>query len=164
MKHGMTDSNPHHDSTWGAFTPLMPSFIRLLAGVIVLVIVEAVILGFPGIQQTVSGTSFTVASLIVLFIGLVVSFIVLRFGLQFSNIAWETYKAYRAWTPLLAYVFQLLAIVILYWATSGIVIPYFASTPWVVPLLFLLAALIPTLKVVVNLVHALEGHPTSQHS
>src|SRR5881396_851853 len=116
----MTDSTSNK-GTWGAFTPVMPAFVRLVAGVIVLVILEAVILGFPGIA----------------------------------------YKSYRAWTPLLAYFFQIVAIGILYAVTNPIAQPYFTSQPWAFPLIFLLIALIPTLKVVVNIVHGLEGGSSS---
>jgi hypothetical protein len=34
---------------------------------------------------------------------------------------------------------------------------FFASAPWAYPLIFLAMALIPTVKVVVTVVHALEG-------
>src|SRR2546427_4343835 len=39
----MTNTSSGSNSTWGAFTPVMPAFIRLIAGVIVLVIIEAVL-------------------------------------------------------------------------------------------------------------------------
>jgi|SRR5712692_814833 len=156
----MTDSTPN--SSWGAFTPVMPAFIRLVLGVIVLVVVEAVVLGFPGISSTISGTQISAANLAVFAIGLLVSLIVLKFGTQLANAASDAYKAYRTWTPLLAYFFQIVAIVILYSVTSGVATPYFTSQPWAYPLIFLLIALIPTIKVAVNLVHALDGGtPTS---
>ncbi len=142
----------------------MPSFIRLMASLIVLVVVEAVVLGFPGINQSVSGTNFSIANISVLFIGLVVAFIVLKYGTQIADSISENYKSYRSWTPLLSYFFQILAIFILYFVSSAVADSYFTATPWVFPLVFLLIALIPTMKVVVNLVHALEGHPTSKHS
>src|SRR5438309_11053787 len=50
----MTNTSSGSNSTWGAFTPVMPAFIRLIAGVIVLVIIEAVVLGFPGITQNIT--------------------------------------------------------------------------------------------------------------
>src|SRR2546425_4127077 len=40
----MTNTSSGSNSTWGAFTPVMPAFIRLIAGVIVLVIIEAALL------------------------------------------------------------------------------------------------------------------------
>ena len=158
----MTDSKS--GSMWGSFTPVMPAFIRLMASLIVLVVVEAVVLGFPGITQNVSGTNVSIANLSALFIGLVVAFIVLKYGTQIADTISEHYQSYRTWTPLLAYFFQILAIGILYYVTNGVASPYFTATPWVYPLLFLLVALIPTLKVVVNLVHALETPETGKHS
>jgi len=63
----------------------MPAFIRLVAGVVVLLVVQAVVLGFPGIQQNITGTSISIANLAVFCIGLIVAFIVLKFGTQLSN-------------------------------------------------------------------------------
>src|SRR2546422_2108545 len=50
----MTNTSSGSNSTWGAFTPVMPAFIRLIAGVIVLVIIEAVVVGFSGIGAKTS--------------------------------------------------------------------------------------------------------------
>jgi len=160
----MTNSQSGSDSTWGAFTPIMPAFIRLIAGVIVLVIVEAVVLGFQGITNNIAGSSISIASVAVFFIGLIVAFIVFKFGTQLSKAVSDAYKNYETWVPLLAYFFQIIAIIILYSVSSGIASPYFSSAPWAYPLIFLLIALLPTLKVVVNLVHGLEGTPTGKHS
>ncbi len=157
----MTDSKSN--STWGSFTPVMPAFIRLMASLIVLVVVEAVVLGFPGITQNLSGTNISIANLSALFIGLVVAFIVLKYGTQIADTISQHYDSYRTWTPLLSYFFQILAIVILYYVSSGIATVYFTATPWVYPLLFLLVALIPTIKVLVTLVQDLEGHTTGKH-
>ena len=156
----MTDSN----QSWGGFTPVMPAFIRLVAGVIVLLVVEAVVLGFPGIQQNITGTSVSIANVAIFFIGLIVAFIVVRFGTQLTSAVSDAYKSYRAWTPLLAFIFQIIAIAILYSASYSIASPYFASAPWAVPLIFLLIALIPTLRAVVILVQNVEGHPTQRHN
>ncbi len=93
----MTDSTSNK-GTWGAFTPVMPAFVRLVAGVIVLVILEAVILGFPGIGYNITGTQLSVANIAVFMIGLIVCFIVLKFGTQLANAASDAYKSYRAWT------------------------------------------------------------------
>jgi hypothetical protein len=153
--------NPNSNSTWGSFTPVMPSFLRLMASVVVLVIVEAVILGFPGITQNISGTNFTIANVSSLLVGLVVAFLVLKYGTQIADSISEHYQSYKTWTPLLAYFFQITAIIILYFVTGGIATSYFTATPWVFPLVFLLMALIPTLKVVVNLVHDLENPSTA---
>ncbi len=159
----MTDSSS--DKTWGAFAPVMPSFIRLIAGVIVLVVVEAVVLGFPGISSPITGTNnISVANIVVFMIGLIVCFVILKFGTQLANTVSDAYKSYRTWTPLLAYFFQIVAIGILYAVTKDIAQPYFSAEPWAFPLMFLLIALIPTIKVVVNMVHALEGPGTTKKS
>ncbi len=151
------------NSSWGAFTPVMPAFIRLIVGVIVLVVVEAVVLGFPGISNNISGTQVSGANLVVFFIGLIVALILVKFGTQLANAVSEAYKAYRNWTPLLGYFFQIIAIFILYSVTNGVATPYFASAPYAYPLIFLLIALIPTIKVAINLVHALEGSTAPKH-
>jgi len=65
---------------------------------------------------------------------------------------------------LLAYIFQIIAIVILYSVSSGIATQYFTSAPWAYPLIFLLIALLPTLRVVINLVHALDGQSATKHT
>ncbi len=158
----MTDSSS--DKTWGAFAPVMPSFIRLIAGVIVLVVVEAVVLGFPGISSPITGSTISVANIVVFMIGLIVCFVILKFGTQLANTVSDAYKSYRTWTPLLAYFFQIVAIGILYAVTKDIAQPYFSAQPWAFPLMFLLIALIPTIKVVVNMVHALEGPGTTKKS
>ena len=158
----MTNTQSGSDSTWGAFTPVMPAFIRLIAGVIVLVIIEAVVLGFPGISQNITGSTISISSVAVFCIGLVVALIVFKFGTQLSKAVSDAYKSYQAWVPLLAYIFQIIAIVILYNVSSGIAGQYFTSAPWAYPLIFLLIALLPTMRVVVNLVHALEGSTTTQ--
>ncbi len=141
----------------------MPAVIRLMAGLIVLVIVEAVVLGFPGITQNVSGTAISVASIVALCIGLFVTFIVLKYGTQIASTMHEHYSNYRTWTPLLSYFFQILAIAILYYTTAGIALPYFGSSPWAFPLIFLLIALVPTIKVVTNLVHDLDSQTAGKH-
>src|SRR5207253_1235402 len=158
----MTDSTSN--KSWGAFAPVMPSFIRLVAGVIVLVIIEAVVLGFPGISNPITGSTISVANIVVFMLGLIVCLIILKFGTQLADTVSDTYKNYRTWTPLLAYFFQIVAIGILYSVTNGIAQPYFTAQPWAYPLIFLLIALIPTIKVVVNMVHALEGTGPTKHS
>ncbi len=123
----MTDSSSNK-GTWGAFEPVMPAFVRLVAGVIVLVIVEAVVLGFPGIATTISGSTISVANIVVFVIGLFVCFIILKFGTQLANTVSDAYKSYKTWTPLLAFFFQIVAIGILYAVTSPIAQPYFSRT------------------------------------
>ncbi|SRR5712692_50766 len=151
------------NSSWGAMTPIMPAFIRLIIGVIVLVVVEVVVLGFPGIYNNISGTQVTGANVAVFFIGLIVALILVKFGTQLTNAVSDAYKAYKNWTPLLGYFFQIVAIVILYSVTAGVASPYFASAPYAYPLIFLLLALVPTIKVAVNLVHAFEGSTAPKH-
>src|SRR2546421_9002728 len=90
-------------------------------------------------------------------VGLIVCLIILKCGTQLAHTVSDTYKNYRTWTPLLAYFFQIVAIGILYSVTNGIAQPYFTAQVWAYPLIFLLIALIPTIKVVVYMVHALEG-------
>jgi hypothetical protein len=145
------------------FRPIMPPLIRLLAGIIVLIVIQATVLGFPGITQLIPTTTITVASMVIFLLGLVVAGIVLKFGAQLSDSVGETYKSYKAWTPLLAYLFQMAALLILYNVSKPVVSNFFATAPWAYPLLFLLIALVPTIKVVVKVVNALEGHNTSRH-
>jgi hypothetical protein len=160
----MTNPQSGSNNTWGAFTPVMPAFIRLIAGVIVLVIVEAVVLSFQGITQPISGSTISIANIAVFLIGLIVAFIVFKFGTQLSKAVSDAYKNYETWVPLLAYFFQIIAIFILYSVSNGIAGQYFSSAPWAYPLIFLLIALLPTMRVVINLVHALEGSSATNHS
>jgi hypothetical protein len=145
------------------FRPIMPPLIRLLAGIIVLVVIQATVLGFPGITQFIPSTTITIASMVIFLLGLVVAGIVLKFGTQVSDSVGKTYKSYKTWTPLLAYLFQMAALLILYTVSKPLVSTFFASAPWAYPLIFLLIALAPTIRVVVKVVNALEDHNTSRH-
>ena len=146
-----------HDP-FGDFRPVMPSVIRLLAGIIVLIVVQSIVLGFPGITtQIVPGTAFSIASFVIFTLGLIVAAVVLKFGTQLANVVSDSYRTYKAYAPILAWVFQLTAIYILYSVSKTMVSGFFASAPWAYPLIFLAMALIPTDKVVVAVVHALEG-------
>ncbi len=142
---------------FGDFRPIMPSIIRLLAGIIVLIVVQSIVLGFPGIAQTIPGTTFSIASFAIFTVGLIVAVVVLKYGTQLASAVSDTYKAYRAYAPVLAWIFQITALYILYSVSKTMVSGFFASTPWAYPLIFLAMALIPTIKVVVTVVHALEG-------
>lgn len=142
---------------FGDFRPLMPSIVRLLAGIIVLVVIQSIVLGFPGVNQMVQGTSFSIASFAIFAVGLVVAAVVLKYGTQLASAVADTYKNYRAIAPILAWIFQLTALYILYTVTKTMVSSFFASAPWAYPLIFLAMALIPTVKVVVSVIHALEG-------
>ncbi|OLE91403.1 MAG: hypothetical protein AUF79_04790 [Crenarchaeota archaeon 13_1_20CM_2_51_8] len=142
----------------GGFRPVMPSVIRLLAGIIVLIVVQSIVLGFPGITtQIVPGTAFSIASFVIFTLGLIIAAVVLKFGTQLANVVSDSYRTYKAYAPILAWVFQLTAIYILYSVSKTMVSGFFASAPWAYPLIFLAMALIPTIKVVVAVVHALEG-------
>jgi hypothetical protein len=145
------------------FRPIMPPLIRLIAGIIVLVVIQATVLGFPGITALIPTTTFTIAALVVFTLGLIVSAIVLKFGTQLATSVGDAYKSYRSFTPLLAWLFQMTALVILYDVSKPITASYFATIPWAYPLIFLLIALGPTIKVVMNTVSALEGKNTSKH-
>ena len=142
------------------FRPIMPPLIRLLAGIIVLIVIQATVLGFPGITQLIPSTNLTIASMILFTLGLVVAGIVLKFGTQLAESLGDAYKSYRTWTPLLAWLFQMTALFILYTVSKPVTSSFFASVPWAYPLLFLLVALAPTIKVVVRLVSGLEGRST----
>lgn len=142
------------------FRPIMPPLIRLLAGIIVLVVIQATVLGFPGITQVIPMTTVTIASMVIFMLGLVVAGIVLKFGTQLAETLGENYKGYKTWTPLLAYLFQMAALLILYTVSKPLVISFFTSAPWAYPLIFLLIALVPTIRVVVRTINALEGHNT----
>jgi hypothetical protein len=144
------------------FRPIMPPLVRLLAGIIVLVVVQAVILGFPGITQVIPTSTITIASAVVFFLGLVVCGIVLKFGTQLAQGIGENYKSIKNWVPLLAYFFQMAALLILYTVSKPMVSSFFAGYPWAFPLIFLLIALLPTIRVVVQTVNNLEGH-TNRH-
>ena len=159
----MTDQSTS-TGTWGGLSPIMPAFIRLIASVVVLVIVEAIFLNFNGTGANIAGSPITVAGIAVFIIGFIVALILLRFGTQLSNAVSDAYKAYRSWSPLLAYFFQIAAITILYLVSSPIANPYFGTNQWAFPLIFLLIALIPTLKTVVNIVHLLDGSTGSKHA
>src|SRR6266566_3444234 len=75
--------------------PIMPPLIRLLAGIIVLVVIQATVLGFPGITALIPTTTFTIAALVVFTLGLVVSAIVLKFGTQLATSLCDAYGFLR---------------------------------------------------------------------
>jgi len=139
------------------FRPIMPSLIRLLAGVIVLIVAQSVVLGFPGIAQSIPSTTMTMATVASLSIGLVATVVVLKFGTQLANAVGAGYRSMKNYAPLLGYFFQIAALWILYSATRAVTADFFTSAPWAYPLIFLALAIMPTVRVVVSLVHALEG-------
>src|SRR6266566_651758 len=80
-------------------------------------------IGFPGISNPITGSTISVANIVVFMLGLIVCFIILKFGTQLADTVSDTYKNYRTWTPLLAYFFQIVAIGMLYSVTNGIAQP-----------------------------------------
>src|SRR5881397_446849 len=144
------------------FRPILPSLIRLLAGVIVLVAIQSIILGLPGMTNTVANSQYTMAGIAAFTIGLVAAIIVLKFGTQLANAAGEAYRSIKDYAPLLGWFFQVAALYILYVACKGITGNIFASAPWAYPMIFLVLAIIPTVKALVNVVHSLEGHSVRQ--
>jgi hypothetical protein len=145
------------------FRPIMPPLVRLLAGIIVLVVIQATVLGFPGITQLIPSTTIAISTMVVFMLGLVVAGIVLKYGTQLADSLGEAYKNYRTWTPLLGYIFQVAALYILYVVSKPLTSSWFTTAPWAYPLLFLVLALVPTIKVVVKLVNSLEGKSTTRH-
>lgn len=141
--------------------PIMPPLVRLLAGIIVLVVLQAVVLGFPGITQVIPTTTIAISSVVIFLLGLVVCGIVLKFGTQLSESLGDAYKSVKNWAPVLAYFFQLAALLILYTVSKPMVTSYFASYPWAYPLIFLLIAIVPTIRVVARVISNLEGHNTT---
>src|SRR3989442_3095514 len=95
------------------FRPIMPPLIRLLAGIIVLVVIQATVLGFPGITALIPTTTFTIAALVIFTLGLVVSAIVLKFGTQLPTSLCDPYKSYRSYIPLMAWRLHIITLVIL---------------------------------------------------
>src|SRR5438034_9885638 len=107
------------------FRPIMPPLIRLLAGIIVLIVIQATVLGFPGITQFIPGTSLTIASMILFTVALFVARIDLKFGTQLAESLADAYTRYRTWTPLLAYLSQITALVIHYTDTKLVTSNFF---------------------------------------
>src|SRR5437867_12527663 len=145
-----------HDP-FGDFRPVVPSVIRLLAGIIVLIVVQSIVLGFPGITQLVPGTAFSIASFVIFTLGLIVAAVVLKYGIQLANFVGDTYKTYKGYAPILAWIFQLTAIYILYSVTKTMVSGFFASAPWAYPFIFLAMSLLPIRTAVVACVPVLEA-------
>ncbi len=144
------------------FQPLMPSAIRLLAGIIVLLVIQGIVLGFPGINQPLPSSAVSVSSLLVLTIGLIAAVVVYKYGTQFSTALGENYKSYKDYAPWLTYFFQIASLWVVYTACKLIAAPYFASTPWAYPMIFLALAIIPTIRFLSSLVQRLEGHNAKQ--
>ena len=151
-----------HTGMMDDLRPVLPPFIRLIAASIVLVVIQSIILGFPGINQTVLNTTYTMAGLAVFAIGFIAAIVLLKFGTQLANAAGEAYNSIKDYTPLLGWFFQIAALYLLYIACKGITGNIFASAPWAYPMIFLVLAVIPTVKAVMTVVHSLEGHTVRQ--
>ena len=80
---------------FGSFRPLMPSFMRLIAGIIVLIVVETIVLGFPGLTQTVPSSTITISSLIIFLVGFVATVLMFNYGTQLSAAAADTYDSMK---------------------------------------------------------------------
>ncbi len=154
----MTGSN----DPFGSFRPLMPSFMRLVAGVIVLIVVESIVLGFPGLSQTIPSSPITISSLIIFLVGFIATVIVFKFGTQLSAAAADTYDAIKNYQELLTWVFQIAALYVLYATSRALVTAsgVFRSAPWAYPMIFVAVGLIPTIKVILHLIHRVEGRHT----
>jgi len=142
--------------------PVLPPFIRLIASAIVLIAIQSIVLGFPGINQPVLNSTYTTAGLVVFAVGLVGAIVVLKFGTQLGNAAGEAYRSIKDYAPLLVWFFQIAALYLLYIACKGITGNIFSSAPWAYPMIFLVLAIIPTVKAVMSVVRSLEGHTVRQ--
>jgi hypothetical protein len=150
---------PRSGDPLGSFRPLAPSFMRLVAGTIVLYILETIVLGFQGLSQTLPSSSITISNLIISLIGFVASIIVFRYGTELSNAAGDAYDSFKNFQELLNWIFQIAALYILYTTTRALVAAsgVFRGLPWAYPMIFAIVGLIPTVKVVVYYIHKVEG-------
>jgi hypothetical protein len=151
-----------HPGMMDDLRPVLPPFIRLVASAIVLIAIQSIVLGFPGINQPVLNSSFTMAALAVFATGFIGALVLLKFGTQLATAAGEAYNSIKDYTPLLGWFFQIAALYLLYIACKGITGNIFASAPWAYPMIFLVLAVIPTVKAVMSVVHSLEGHNVRQ--
>src|SRR2546426_10860585 len=88
----MTNTSSGSNSTWGAFTPVMPAFIRLIAGVIVLVIIEAVVFCFPGFSHNIPRSTISISKISEFIIWLVVGLMVFELLIQISETVSDPYN------------------------------------------------------------------------
>jgi hypothetical protein len=138
----------------------MPSFMRLVAGIIVLIVVESIVLGFPGLTQTIPSSTITISSLIIFLVGFVAAILVFKYGTQLSRAAADAFDSIKNYQELLTWVFQIAALYIFYTTSRTLVTAsgIFRTAPWAYPMIFVGIALIPTIKVVVNTIHVVEGN------
>ncbi len=144
----------------------MPSLMRLIAGIILLIVVESIALGFPGLTQTVPSTYVTITSLIIFLVGFPAAIIVFKYGTELSNAASEAYNSLKNYEEVMTYVFQIAALYILYATSKALVSAsgVLRTTPWAYPMIFLVIGIIPTIKVVVNTIHVLEHQGSTRHT
>lgn len=140
--------------------------MRLVAGIIVLVVVESIVLSFPGLSQTLPSSSVTISSLVIFLVGLPAAIIVLKYGTQLSGAAADAYDSFKNYQELLTWGFEIAALYILYITSRALVAAsgVFRSVPWAYPMIFVVIGLIPTIKVVLNTIHTVEGHSSQRRS
>ena len=146
-----------NQGTSGGFQSILPSLLRLLVGIIVLIVVQDIILGFQGMAQTLPTTSITMAELTSFAVGVIAAMVVLKYGPQLSTSIADAYYSVKAYIPLLTYFFQIAALWLLYVSAKGVSSSLFTSAPWAYPLIFLALAIVPTVRVVASIVQSFEG-------
>jgi hypothetical protein len=134
--------------------------MRLVAGIVLLVVVESIVLGFPGLTQTLPSSSVTITSLVIFLVGLIATIIVFKYGTQLSKAATEAFRDLQPYEEVLTFCFQIAALYILYETSKTLVSASgaFRTAPWAYPMIFLAIGIIPTIKVVVNTIHTLDHH------
>ena len=154
-----TVSLPELTRSSGRFQPLVPSLLRLFAGILVLVVLESIVLGFPGLSQTIPSSTITISSLFILLVGFVASIIVFKYGTQLSSAAGDAYNAFKNYEELAVLVFLIAALYISYITSRTLVTAsgIFTGLPWAYPMIFVIIGLVSTVKVVINTIHTIEG-------
>ncbi|TMI37651.1 hypothetical protein E6H23_11390 [Candidatus Bathyarchaeota archaeon] len=128
-----TVSLPELTRSSGRFQPLVPSLLRLFAGILVLVVLESIVLGFPGLSQTIRT--------------------------QLSSAASDAYNTFKKFEELAVLVFLIAALYISYITSRTLVTAsgIFTGLPWAYPMIFVIIGLVSTVKVVINTIHTIEG-------
>ena len=154
-----TVSLPELTRSSGRFQPLVPSLLRLFAGILVLVVLESIVLGFPGLSQTIPSSTITISSLFISLVGIVASIIVFKYGTQLSSAAGVAYNAFKNYEELATLVFLIAALYISYITSRTLVTAsgIFIGLPWAYPMIFVIIGLVSTVKVVINTIHTIEG-------
>ncbi len=107
-------------------------------------------------------SNFAGQALIIFLVGFVATVIVFKFGTQLSAAAADTYDAIKNYQEILTWVFQIAALYIFYITSRALVTAsgVFRSAPWAYPMTFVAIGLIPTIKVILNMIHRVEGRHT----